>query len=127
MFPAPLRILRQDRLVREPTLTDLVVAACRRFRSFLPTETLADWDQVTQQAVAVSHEIPQGRWVGDRLDLLRYSARQREELQINGVSGWLDLPAGPGPLWPLLAAAQWLHIGKSTVIGLGQLRIEPAW
>ena len=122
-FPAPLRILRQDRLVREPALTDLVVAACRRFRSFLPADGLADWDQLTQQAIAVSHEIPQGGWVGDRLDLLRYSASQQQELQINGVSGWLDLPAGPGPLWPLLAAAQWLHLGKSTVIGLGQLRI----
>jgi hypothetical protein len=118
--------MRRDRLIREPTLTDLVVAACRRCRSFLPDESLGEWDQLTEDAIAVSHEIPQERWIGGRLDLLRYSARQEEEVQINGVSGWLDLPAGPGPLWPLLAAVQWLHLGKSTVIGLGQLRIEPA-
>lgn len=122
-FPAPLRIMRRDRLIRQPALTDLTVAACRRFRSFLPAEALAEWDQLTEYAIVVSHEIPQAHWVGDRLDLLRYSARQEQEVQINGVSGWLDLPAGPGPLWPLLAAAQWLHLGKSTVIGLGQLRI----
>jgi len=125
VFPAPLRIMRRDRLIREPTLTDLTVAACRRFRSFLPAETLGEWDRLADDAIAASHEIPQGPWVGDRLDLLRYSARQEREVQINGVSGWLDLPAGPGPLWPLLAAAQWLHLGKSTVIGLGQLQILP--
>lgn len=40
-----------------------------------------------------------------------------------GVAGALDLPAGPGPLAPLLAAACWLHLGKGTIMGLGQLRI----
>ncbi len=123
VFSSPLRILRRDRLIREPTLTDLTVAACRRLRSFLPEGSREEWDQLTEGAITASHQIPQEPWIGDRLDLLRYSASQEQELQINGVSGWLDLPAGPGPLWPLLAAAQWLHIGKSTVIGLGQLQI----
>lgn len=126
VFPSPLRIMRRDRLIQTPTLTDLTVAACRRFRSYLPAETLDEWSYLTDEAIAVSREIPQGAWVGDRLDLHRYSARQERELRINGVSGGLDLPAGPGPLWPLLAAAQWLHLGKSTVIGLGQLRIVSA-
>jgi len=26
-------------------------------------------------------------------------------------------------VWPLLLAAQWLHIGKGTIIGMGQLMI----
>jgi hypothetical protein len=44
---------------------------------------------------------------------------------MQGVVGTLDLPDGPGPLSPLIAAAQWLHLGKGTVMGLGQLRIIP--
>jgi hypothetical protein len=44
---------------------------------------------------------------------------------MQGVSGSLDLPEGLGPLALLLAAAQWLHLGKGTVMGLGQLRIIP--
>ena len=36
---------------------------------------------------------------------MRYSGRQKTELEMRGVSGYLDLPDGPVPLWPLLAAA----------------------
>jgi hypothetical protein len=44
---------------------------------------------------------------------------------MQGVVGTMDLPDGPGPQSPLIAAAQWLHLGKGTVMGLGQLRIIP--
>ena len=53
------------------------------------------------------------------------SARQDADLELRGVSGVLDLPEGPGELWPLLAAATWLHLGKATVFGLGQFEVQP--
>jgi hypothetical protein len=68
--------------------------------------------------------LPAESWRGRRLDLVRYSGRQKAELEMRGVSGYLDLPEGPGPLWPLLAAAQWLHLGKGAVVGMGQLVVE---
>jgi hypothetical protein len=123
-FPAPLRLMRRDQLIRQPTLTDVIVAACRRIQSLLPPNAGTTWAAITAEAIELSRQTPSSTWVGRRLDLHRYSGRQKRELQINGVSGWLELPAGPGALWPLLAAAQWLHLGKSTVVGLGQLRIE---
>ena len=92
-FPAPLRLLRLHRLIEQPTLADVVVAALRRLEAFL--------------------------------DVVRYSGRQKTELEMRGVSGYLDLPDGPGPLWPLLAAAQWLHLGKGAVVGMGQLVVAP--
>ncbi len=45
---------------------------------------------------------------------------------MGGVTGELELPAGPGPLADLLAAAQWLHVGKGTVMGLGRIDVAPA-
>jgi hypothetical protein len=63
-------------------------------------------------------------WQGERLDLKRYSSSQDREFYVDGVSGWLDLPEGPGELWPLLAALPWIHVGKSTVVGLGQATID---
>jgi len=45
--------------------------------------------------------------------------------ELFGVSGSITLPRGPGFLWPLLAAAQWSHIGKGTVYGMGEIRILP--
>jgi hypothetical protein len=73
----------------------------------------------------VARAIACSPWQGRRLDLVRYSGSQRREIEMQGVVGTLDLPDGPGPLSPLVAAAQWLHLGKGTVMGLGQLRVIP--
>ena len=123
LFPAPLRIMFHGKLVQRPTLTDLVVAACRRIESFLPAEQAAEWSALKREAIELSRQVAATPWQGARLDLHRYSARQQTEIDLRGVTGSLDLPVGPGPLWPLLAAAQWLHLGKGTVMGLGQLWI----
>lgn len=123
-FPAPLRLMRQGRLIDAPTLPDLIVAACRRVATYLPSSAAADWKELTRDATDVARSTPASAWQGERLDLHRYSGRQRSELELHGVSGWLELPRGPGELWPLLAAAQWLHLGKGTVMGLGQVLIE---
>jgi hypothetical protein len=125
LFPAPLRLLRRGRLLDRPTLADLTVAAARRVRAYLPAEACASWDRLAREALTAAQRVRAGPWQGERLDLHRYSVRQRTELELRGVAGRLDLPAGPGPLWPLLAAAQWLHLGKGTVVGLGQLLIRP--
>ena len=38
-------------------------------------------------------------------------------------AGEMILPQGPGPLADLLLAADWLHVGKSIVQGMGMLCI----
>ncbi|MEW6741235.1 MAG: CRISPR system precrRNA processing endoribonuclease RAMP protein Cas6 [Planctomycetota bacterium] len=124
-FSAPLRLLRRESLITGPTLSDLVVAACRRARAFLPAERLDEWADLAREALALSRTIPARPWQGRRLDLHRYSARQCAELDLRGISGALELTEGPGELWPLIVASQWLHIGKGTVMGLGCLQIEP--
>jgi len=122
-FPGPLRLIRDNQLVLQPTLTDIIVAACRRLRSFLPWDAQRDWTQVAGAATDFSRQVPQTGWTGRRLDLQRYSARQDRDLRLHGIAGWLDLPQGPAELWPLLAVIPWLHVGKGTVFGLGRLRI----
>src|SRR6266542_3087965 len=39
---------------------------------------------------------PASPWQGRRLDLVRYSGRQEAAVEMRGVAGHLDLPAGPG-------------------------------
>ncbi|MBM4001265.1 MAG: CRISPR system precrRNA processing endoribonuclease RAMP protein Cas6 [Planctomycetes bacterium] len=127
-FDAPVRLIRQGRLIDRPGLPDIIVSVCRRIRAFLPSARHAEWDAASRDWIETSRQVPAEPWVGDRLDLMRYSARQHSELELRGVAGRLDLPGGPGALWPLLAAAQWLHIGKGTVMGLGQpkcMRLPP--
>jgi hypothetical protein len=123
-FPAPLRILRHGRLLDQPTLADLTIAAWRRVQAFLPESHQQAWLEQRDGILTASRRRA-GKWSGERLDLHRWSARQQAELDLRGVRGGLALPDGPGELWPLLAAAQWLHIGKATVFGLGEVQVHP--
>ncbi len=125
VFPAPLRLRRKGRLIESPTLADLVAALNRRIAGYLPERYRSLWLQLGRQLLELAKQTPQTSWQGTRLDLVRYSGRQKTELELHGVSGSLELPRGPGVLLPLLAAAQWLHVGKNTVMGMGQLLVEP--
>ena len=104
-FPAPLRLLRLHRLIEQPTLADVVVAALRRLEAFLPTPASAALARIKPALLEQARIRPGESWRGRRLDLVRYFGRQKTELEMRGVSGYLDLPDGPVPLWPLLAAA----------------------
>ena len=124
-FLAPLRLIYSGRLVEQPTLADVTIAALRRVQSLTTTKVQAlHADRLSWLNAA--RQIPSELWQGERLDLVRYSGSQKRELELRGVSGSLLLPEGPGPLAALLAASTWLHLGKGTVMGLGQLRITAA-
>lgn len=125
VFRAPLRIIVRGKLAQQPTWSDLVVAACRRVGAFMPVTKRDSWRELEHEALDVSRHARTSVFEGSRLDLHRYSARQKTELDLQGVQGSLVLYDGPGTLWPLLAAAQWLHLGKGTVMGLGQLEVHP--
>ena len=122
-FPAPLRLIRQGRLLAAPGPVDIATAALRRVVSLAGEakgEAYRDMMRAVQQEAAGLAARP---WHGERSDLVRWSAAQRREIDLHGVTGGLDLPAGPSRLWPLFAASGWTHLGKGTVFGLGQLRI----
>lgn len=122
LFPAPLRILRRGQLIEQPTLADVLVAAHRRVSAWLPLTVQPHWHALREPLLEVTRKLPRS-WCGARLDLQRYSARQQAEIELRGVSGVLELPYGVGILAPLLAAALWLHIGKGTVFGLGEIQV----
>jgi hypothetical protein len=122
-FPVPLRLLRRGRLIDRPTLADLVVAAHRRTAAWLPPADQSAWSDLRAPLLEAARHLPSS-WSGGRLDLERYSARQEAEVELRGISGVMALPHGVGDLAPLLSAAAWLHLGKGTVFGLGQLLID---
>ena len=123
-FDAPLRLIRNGRLVTDPTLGDIVLGGLRRLRALLPADAVSEFRVLWQPALALAERLEATPWQGSRLDLVRWSARQRAELEVRGVAGVMTLPLGAGSLLPLLAALQWTHLGKSTVVGLGQMVIR---
>ena len=60
------------------------------------------------------------RW----LDWTRYSSRQHQEMTLGGVVGTWRLRGDLAPLLHWLWLGQWLHVGKSAVMGLGGYRLE---
>ncbi len=122
LFHTPLRTVRNGSLVENPTLADIVVAIHRRLGTFIPD--CDQWKAIKSACIELARNTACSSWNGQRLDLVRWSSRQQDELEMQGVSGELLLPDGPGELWPLLAAAQWSHLGKGTIMGLGQLVID---
>ena len=124
VFRTPLRILYNDRLIVAPTLAQLVVAALRRVSVFLPDEMAKQLDASHAVWRQLAEGVPSTPWSGQRSVLVRYSGTQGREISLRCISGGLDLPTGPGPLAPLLAAAWWRHLGKATVMGLGRMDID---
>ena len=122
-FSAPVRLLRRGALLTAPNLADIASAALRRVAILAGRAGGEDYRNLMRSVVENAAGLAAGPWHGERCDLVRWSATQRREIDLYGVNGGLDLPKGPGPLWLLLAAACWTHIGKGTVFGLGQLRI----
>ena len=121
-FPAPLRLLRQGKLITSPTPADIVLAALHRVCALAGPDTDPLW-AARRYWLELGRAVPFEPWQRRRLDLVRYSGSQKAEVELRGVAGSLALPIGPGPLSPLLAAAAWIHIGKGTVMGLGQIKI----
>jgi hypothetical protein len=125
VFPGGLRLMRDKCLLTRPTLADVSVAALRRAYPLLPAAPRDDLDDLHDSVLEIARRRPSCPWRGDRHDLRRWSSRQRKEIELRGVRGELELPDGPGPLWPLLLLAGWLHVGKGTTQGLGQMLIQP--
>ncbi len=123
VFEAPVRLLRRRRLIQEPTVADLVVSALRRLRPLLGPEEQTALDELAPRALATARQTATRPWRGRRVDLQRWSGRQKRELELRGVSGGIELPEGPGPLRALFAASLWLHLGKATTVGLGRLTV----
>ncbi len=123
-FPVPLRIRYQNHLVLQPTLADIVAALVRRLGGFLPEEYQDLWRELGRYLVTRAHHIPAQSGPWKRQDLVRFSGSQKKQLQLWGVVGTIILPQGPQELLPLLAAAPWIHVGKGTVFGMGQMEVH---
>jgi hypothetical protein len=125
-FATPLRLQKQSNIQgRAMSARDLLMALARRYwllaefhQGAIPS---IDFKQLGAQAEAVGLQ-SQLQW----RDWRRYSSRQQQEMVLGGVVGSVDLRGELGPFAGLLAAGQWLHLGKNTAFGLGQYVLEPA-
>lgn len=135
-FSVPVRIMNGRQLCYEPDLAMIVQATlirCALLRlqstgeinsykaSSSPTAILPDF---SERLSAEVERIAAGPWIGEPIVTRRYSGRQKNEIDLYGAVGGLELQQGCGALALILAAAEIIHIGKSTTLGLGRLRLQ---
>jgi len=122
-FHTPARIQSGGAVTRRPTLFDIISSLCRRLYLLqhfhqpgsAPLERDAFLD-AARDAATISEDL---RWV----DARRHSTRQNRMVPIGGIVGNIAFRADIGILRPLLLAAEYIHIGKDTSLGMGKLQL----
>lgn len=120
-FLSPVRLDLQGDLVYPVTFGQLVRALLERLRALAACYGGLDLPEVSlEQAAQVRTATDRTRWV----DLTRYSTRQRTHMQIGGAVGTVFYEGADfSPFAGLLAAGEWLGVGKLTSMGLGRMEV----
>lgn len=123
----PLRLQQQGRALRPEALDAerLLMALTRRIAliSEFHGGRPPDWDFAGLKTSASGIESHKSlRWQS----WSRYSSRQKQAMQLAGVTGTWTLEGHLHPFVAILYAGQWLHAGKNATFGLGQYRLIPA-
>ena len=135
-FPLPLRFLERQALIMEPTFEEFVKRTITRLAT-IRLQTTGEFSQSADsvrpaelrpefyaEVMELANNFPTSPWRGSRCDFQRYSGSQRADLEMRGVVGGWNLYADLGALKTLVVAAEILHVGKTTTLGLGRPRLR---
>ena len=122
-FLSPVRLTVRGKLARRITLYDIAAALRRRLfllSAFHQRGAPIEADEIFLDAARNVRLVREDmRWIDDR----RLSTRQKREIPIGGLAGSLVFEGDYGLLKPLLAAGEYVHVGKNAVFGLGRYEI----
>lgn len=122
----PLRLQQQGKILnsREFTPAIFLKHLLRRVLIYLQqqqpelhTHNMAiELNTLTEQVQGI-HRLKPQKWQ-------RYSNRQRQQINLDGLVGTVELQQVPAELLPYLYFGQFLHLGKNTSFGLGNYQLE---
>jgi hypothetical protein len=126
-FLTPTRVRSEGTVQAEPSFQAIVRALLRRLSSLCyfhcGCELKLDFKGLIKQASLVRTVRCDLRWQEQE----RFSGRQHRRIEMDGVVGTVTYETPDGSwqaYWPLLAAGEWVHVGKGAVMGLGRYRAE---
>jgi hypothetical protein len=94
------------------------LSALARFHGDAPLDL--DFRGLIEAAGEVRLVRDQTRWTR----WARYSNRQRQRMEWEGIVGHAVYEGDLAPFWPYLVFGQWTHVGSSTTFGLGRYVVE---
>jgi hypothetical protein len=125
-FLTPTRIRSDGEIQERVDFQDVVRALLRRLSSLCyfhcGCELAVDFRGLIERASTVRTVASELRWRRQE----RFSGRQQQRIEMGGVVGRVVFEGEAGVLegfGPLLAAGEWVHVGKGCVMGLGRYRV----
>jgi len=122
-FETPLRLRYQGEIVRVPEFHIILRNLLRRLSLLtyfhLGYQLDVDFSRLIERAQEVRLVRDDTSWC----TLQRYSRRQNQSVSLSGFTGRAEYLGELGQFLPVLALGQEVHVGKSTVIGLGKYRM----
>jgi hypothetical protein len=127
-FLTPARIRQEGAVRAEVSFQDLIRALLRRLSSLCyfhcGSELAVDFRGLCERAGGVRTVSSALCWQRHQ----RFSGRQEQWIEMSGVVGRVVYEVAAADDWqpylPVLAAGEWVHVGKGTVMGLGKYRVE---
>jgi hypothetical protein len=122
-FLTPLRLYAEGRLIRNIEAHHVIRALLRRLSVLLAVHCGQSLELDFPAVVAHAETIrSKAHFTWQQQG--RYSSRQQRVIEMDGYTGTLTLWGTLAPLLPLLAAGEWLHVGKGCVMGLGRYHLS---
>lgn len=115
-FMTPLRMKSANKLLMtKPTLEQILTSIVNRFNELmgLPLVRLSFKPIYREEKSEVTF-----------IDLTRYSNRQQTKMQLGGIIGHIDYVQLDEQSYRLLKLGEILGVGKQTVFGLGEIKVE---
>lgn len=122
-FLAPTRIKFEGHLLKDFQFHHLIRALLRRLSGLLYFHCGSELDVDFRGLIQKAQEIKKVNDALDWQEQTRYSARQKTEMHMGGFVGTATFAGDLTPFLSLLAAGEWVHVGKGCVMGLGKYQI----
>ena len=127
-FHSPLRLQQHGKVIlwnEQVTADLLLMALARRVQRLLDQHTAdrpqLDFTRLKPAALALRADVSALR----REDVFRYSSRQRQVVELDGLKGDIRLEGDLSAFAGLLAVGEYVHVGKNATHGLGRYSIQP--
>lgn len=122
-FVTPTRLRRKGRDLQCPEFAALISSLLRRAEGLREYHGLEFEVPDPQSLVRSSDNVRLADWQGGRASRHRYSYRQKQAMEFEGLVGDALYEGDLAVFLPLLRLAEIIHVGKGAVFGLGQLKI----
>jgi len=123
-FLTPTRIKFEGKLTNQVQFHNIIRALLRRISLLCyfhcGVKLDLDYKGIIEQAKKVEYIHSELHWA----EQARYSGRQKNLLKMGGLVGKARFRGELQQFLPLLAAGEWLHVGKGSVMGLGKYVIK---